>query len=1342
MLQKAKSIKQKLKRSNSNTTSNKINSTDAKKAEKLAKKYVGKGIARSNSLKEVSNKEKIKQVKKDKLDGASAKVFQALGYMEGIIYKYEVEKKILAMLPESATILLEAIMEVYTCLSTASINQDSSVIISCSNHINQTVADLIKWVDGIMVKGEEAISKQEAIQIIQAVKTAVKDLVTLSKDKLQGGGGNYSTLQPKSPTKASVKDSSKRNSLPDIPLSPREEQILQDTKFPCVNDNSDEPPPKPPLPKNWESPTIKRSNPVVSIDGVPPPLPVKTRGSSMGRDVESPDRIFDMLRPGFSGGKDSQSSGDKSPVKSPSGSNTTSSPQKQDVYDMLHPGFLGNKNGGSPNTCRSLSPVTMRSASPGSSVGSSLAPSQEDLLGDQNSSFETRLSMYDNQLGLTPTSKFPVTGFEDLNERFNAMTSSLSLEPPSLPMKQASIIDRFSAYDNLSKPGSQMQTLSSKMMNNSLKSNIMNCGLSSNMMTGSQSKTMSQSSSQQYFSSSSSSYSSSSSQSFQKSMQSSSSSETRGFSGTSNGGGFGETVVQEHQHQSAVETKHVVDDGTGSPQTVHMSQMKNATAGKSTSHNAGPDNPNNYKLDEVTSAAHSKSMTMQNDGTGTPPKYHVEELKNVKQGKCLTGYKDGDLSQPIKMAAVQSDTAGRSMLIDQSDRNAAPTYHINEMRNTTEGKGIMGIKDGSPLKIAEVASSTVQRGATVNPNGQVNMRQTQSQQQQGKKQIGGLSGSVETFSSGSSDTTSGVFSSMESLPKMPPPLPIKSKPIHAYMGLFQIGHQDWTPPSVQDFHRNSMRSVNFYQTNFERHNMALFNPMARSNTISIMSNISGSTGSDVFSLGGLSSSSSYYDNINQTPSPRLPPKKNRTSELTTSSGRNSAAESVNSEPSNLGIPRYPALTAPPRSESEPRKLKYSEEEEKVVDTDSDFSEPSFLDEPDVSDMLIRKAEADKTDNASDIKGGMLDALVVHATAATKHDFMYQEAFLTTYRTMLTPKELIDKIMYRYNKFNPHSDDRKKRLARNAFSLLVRVVDELCCELDNVIVNTLLGIVYDFVCSGELMLARILRKKALEKLELKRLMMTNISSTVLSSRPATTKELKVTDFKAHEIAEQMTLLDAELFQKIEIPEVLLWAQEQSEELSPNLTMFTEHFNKMSYWCRSMILTQEDPKEREKYLVKFIKVMKHLRKKNNFNSYLAILSAVDSAPVRRLEWQKQNVEVLKDFCTLIDSSSSFRNYRNALAESEPPCIPYIGLVLQDLTFVHIGNQDFLPDGCVNFVKRWQQFNILDNMRRFKKCHYTFKKNPRIITFFNDFDDFLSEEALWQISESIKPRGGKKH
>ena len=84
------------------------------------------------------------------------------------------------------------------------------------------------------------------------------------------------------------------------------------------------------------------------------------------------------------------------------------------------------------------------------------------------------------------------------------------------------------------------------------------------------------------------------------------------------------------------------------------------------------------------------------------------------------------------------------------------------------------------------------------------------------------------------------------------------------------------------------------------------------------------------------------------------------------------------------------------------------------------------------------------------------------------------------------------------------------------------------------------------------------------------------------------------------------------------------------------------------------------EREKYVNKFIKILKHLRKLNNFNSYLALLSALDSAPIRRLEWQKTITDGLKEYCALIDSSSSFRAYRTALAEAHPPCIPYMWVI----------------------------------------------------------------------------------
>ncbi|XP_072344715.1 rap guanine nucleotide exchange factor 1-like isoform X3 [Scyliorhinus torazame] len=406
-----------------------------------------------------------------------------------------------------------------------------------------------------------------------------------------------------------------------------------------------------------------------------------------------------------------------------------------------------------------------------------------------------------------------------------------------------------------------------------------------------------------------------------------------------------------------------------------------------------------------------------------------------------------------------------------------------------------------------------------------------------------------------------------------------------------------------------------------------------------------------------------------------------------------------------------------------------------LDQNDVIDELSLIDHKEIVARLTLKQEGE---DGPEVRGGSVDILIVHATETDRKDLvLYCEAFLTTYRTFIPPEEIIKKLHYRYEKFCHCPDTFKKRVSKNTFFVLVRVVDELCLvELSDDILKLLMELVFRLVCSGELSLARVLRKNILDKVDQKKTvkyasLMKPLAARGVAARPGT-----LHDFHSHEIAEQLTLLDAELFYKIEIPEVLLWAKEQNEEKSPNLTEFTEHFNNMSYWVRSIIIQQEKAQDRERLLLKFIKIMKHLRKLNNFNSYLAILSALDSAPIRRLEWQKQTSEGLAEYCTLIDSSSSFRAYRAALAEVEPPCIPYLGLILQDLTFVHLGNPDLI-DGKINFSKRWQQFNILDSMRRFQQAHYELKRIDDIVTFFNDFSDHLAEEALWELSLKIKPR-----
>uniref|UniRef100_A0A674BPJ7 CRK SH3-binding GNRP n=1 Tax=Salmo trutta TaxID=8032 RepID=A0A674BPJ7_SALTR len=517
---------------------------------------------------------------------------------------------------------------------------------------------------------------------------------------------------------------------------------------------------------------------------------------------------------------------------------------------------------------------------------------------------------------------------------------------------------------------------------------------------------------------------------------------------------------------------------------------------------------------------------------------------------------------------------------------------------------------------------------------------------------------------------------MTDVPQSPPPLPEKkSRHILKYMQFVE----DYSEPQPSVFYQMPQSKSIYEQRNKRFQEVYGFN--------------------DSFS-----SSDSVHEPL---PPPALPPKQRQTLRL--------SANLPFHIFSHLSLPTLPLST----------NHRSSEDGQSSEETD----ELSLIDHMEIMSRLTLKQE---NDDGPDVRAGSGDILLVHATETDRKDLvLYCEAFLTTYRTFITPEDLIKKL------FCHCPDTFKKKVSKNTFFVLVRVVDELCLvEMTEDILMQLMDLVFRLVCNGELSLARVLRTNILDKVEQRKLLRYTYSLKPLAARGVAARPGTLHDFRSHEIADQLTLLDAELFYKIEIPEVLLWAKEQNEEKSANLTQFTEHFNNMSYWVRSIIILQEKAQDREKLLLKFIKIMKHLRKLNNFNSYLAILSALDSAPIRRLEWQKTTSEGLEEYCTLIDSSSSFRVYRAALADVEPPCIPYLGLILQDLTFVHLGNPDQI-NGKVNFSKRWQQFNILDSMRRFQQVHYDLKHNDDIVSFFNDFSDHLAEEALWELSLKIKPR-----
>ncbi|KAK5976884.1 Rap guanine nucleotide exchange factor 1 [Trichostrongylus colubriformis] len=401
---------------------------------------------------------------------------------------------------------------------------------------------------------------------------------------------------------------------------------------------------------------------------------------------------------------------------------------------------------------------------------------------------------------------------------------------------------------------------------------------------------------------------------------------------------------------------------------------------------------------------------------------------------------------------------------------------------------------------------------------------------------------------------------------------------------------------------------------------------------------------------------------------------------------------------------------------------------------------------DASAYLVMRNREDHS-KPPEVRGGPRDALIVHATEHTA-SVLYQEAFLVTYRTFISSHDLINKLITRYVYMTMSSDRASQSAARLTFSVLVRVVDELTgYELSEALVHTVTSFVYRLIHEGNLIFARLLRKRLLDRIVTPQPTPTTVPKPISSKKSYT-----LFDFRSSDLACQMTYIDAQLFHHIEPPELLWWAQEQDEIKSPNLVAFTEHFNNVSFWVsfwvRTLVIAPSSPKEREKYMMKFIKIMKQLRRLGNFNSYLALLSALVSSPLARLDWNKAVTDALREHTDIMDTGHSYKNYRLLLQQATPPTVPYVGVVLQDLTFVHAGNSDELSAercggrrGIVNFLKRWHQYAILDSIRKMKRWNYDITKDEKVLGFFDSFSDFLTEEETWARSHEIKPTNRRK-
>uniref|UniRef100_A0A9J8DML4 Rap guanine nucleotide exchange factor (GEF) 3 n=1 Tax=Cyprinus carpio carpio TaxID=630221 RepID=A0A9J8DML4_CYPCA len=158
---------------------------------------------------------------------------------------------------------------------------------------------------------------------------------------------------------------------------------------------------------------------------------------------------------------------------------------------------------------------------------------------------------------------------------------------------------------------------------------------------------------------------------------------------------------------------------------------------------------------------------------------------------------------------------------------------------------------------------------------------------------------------------------------------------------------------------------------------------------------------------------------------------------------------------------------------------------------------------------------------------------------------------------------------------------------------------------------------------------------------------------------------------------------------------------------NLERFVRRFNEVQYWVVTELCLCEDLVKRAILLKKFIKMAVVLKEQKNLNSFFAVMFGLSNSAVQRLNktWERLPNKTKRIYCAyerLMDPSRNHRAYRLTVAKLSPPYIPFMPLLLKDMTFIHEGNKNY-TDKLVNFEKMRMIARTLKTVRECRSQAY---------------------------------------
>ncbi|EGV97389.1 Rap guanine nucleotide exchange factor 5 [Cricetulus griseus] len=227
-----------------------------------------------------------------------------------------------------------------------------------------------------------------------------------------------------------------------------------------------------------------------------------------------------------------------------------------------------------------------------------------------------------------------------------------------------------------------------------------------------------------------------------------------------------------------------------------------------------------------------------------------------------------------------------------------------------------------------------------------------------------------------------------------------------------------------------------------------------------------------------------------------------------------------------------------------------------------------------------------------------------------------------------------------------------------------------------------------------------------------------------------RPVRILGMNTWDLALELMSFDWSLFNSIHEQELIYFtfSRQGSGEHTVNLSLLLQRCNEVQLWVATEILLCSQLGKRVQLVKKFIKIAAHCKAQQNLNSFFAIVMGLNTASVSRLSqtWE--------------DPSLNHKAYRDAFKKMKPPKIPFMPLLLKDVTFIHEGNKTFL-DNLVNFEKLHM---IADTVRTLRHCRtnqfgsdMSPKEQQELKSYVNHLYVIDSQQALFELSHRLEPR-----